>query len=218
MKDKYLILYNFIGITTVVLTTILFFGFHFSTPLFIDSVSLKQNPNYYFQNGLFHLLAILIAIFGVMGIWEVICKNKIKLSYFSKVLIYIFINILYPILALFIQKAYETDVSKYNYSAESDSLMIAYIGMHLLLCFGALIYYPFINLLAYITFNTKCSHILWEYIYRFLIVLIILFMPCCLTSQFIWEYVFIYFILFAYVLYFYKSISYVKLKRLKNKN
>lgn len=104
----------------------------------------------------------------------------------NKIFIYTWINISYIIYCVCILPAYMLDLEKYVYNGSADSMGIPFFNELFSLLFIALIYYPAINLLFFVKYNTKIKRRFYDFI----------FILCGL--YFIWNTVIIFLMQFSY--------------------
>ena len=200
MKDKIKNFYKspikIFGIITILLSLVLLFGCHFHLPDFYTDRELADqiaqtvapsevskavkhllNPKYNIYNWIFQIFGwvVTLLIFSVCFRVNEFREFKALTVLNRKLFVYLWINISYLIWSFTYVPAYMTDLEKYVYNGMADSMGIPLFGMIGMLIFIGIIYYPVMNLLAFVTFNTKIKRIfynfLWAIAFLFWIVL-----------------------------------------------
>ncbi len=174
------------GIVTLILGLILLFETNFKTPDFYidydaanklidmqDEIQadkmLKQleNKNYKIFNSIFHgfslsLIFLLISIvFKTKTINELFNINLMK----NKKFIYPWINISYILYTICWLGHYMRNLENYVYPSNADSIGIPLFFTFLTMAYMALIYYPGVNILFFITYNTKICGRIYSFIF-----------------------------------------------------
>jgi len=174
-----------------------------------------KNPQYDFQNGLFHILSISGGLFFLcLVIKSKICENMtVRKICFNKFLIYLLWNILYIIFAHFSVITTVIELEKYVYPATADSMGIPEFFISAFYYYAGFIYYPVINILTFIVYNTKFSNKFLVLIYQAFFILLMLDMIMKIFSQFSPHYIILYFVYISYLLLISDSIRYLHNKK-----
>ena len=170
------------GLAVIILSLVLLYGCQFHIPDYYtnkvmadeiaqtvppDEVSKAVehlvNKKYFIFNTIFQLWGICISAFLFTLIFKINEFKRLKNIRIlnNKLFVYLWINLIYPIWAFCYTNLYMQDITKYVYNGAADSLGIPFfttIGM--IISFG-IIYYPSVNLLAFLTYNTKINR--WIY-------------------------------------------------------
>lgn len=177
-----IIIFSFI---TLIFTIILFAGIHFNLPEFYtdrnSAYELAQiNPDTVraatagLENSAFKLYNFIFQLWGwsvILTIFTVIFKicdfGKFKNLTFlkNKYFIYLWVNLSYIIYALCYVPVYMADLEKYVYHRYADSMGIPFFGILFAFVFLALAYYPVMNLLIWVTYNTKIRRKFYSFLY-----------------------------------------------------
>jgi len=126
-----------------------------------------ENINYKIYNPIFQLWGI----FGILLLFTSVFKiNEFKkifnIKFFEhKSIIYLFANLNYIIYAACLMPVYMQDLDKFVYNRYADSMGIPFFGMLFSLIFFALIYYPVVNFLLFVTCNTDIKSRFYNFIY-----------------------------------------------------
>lgn len=221
---------------TVLLTLALLIGTHFTLPDFYtdrdmayqlaqinpDAVraSTKGLENFVFKlyNFIFQVwgwsfvLAILSAVFKINTFGEFKNIPILKNKYF----IYLWFNLSYIIYAICYIPVYMADLEKFVYYRYADSMGIPFFGILFAFVFLAAAYYPAVNLLIWVTYNTKIKRKFYSFLY------ILGMLGVSLNAIGLFFMKFSYFILvlnlihFINIMLFLYSIRYLKEKSLNN--
>ena len=121
------------------------------------------NKKYLIFNTIFQLWGLSLAVFLFTVIFKIKdFKHITNINVLNnKLFVYLWINLIYPVWGICYTFVYMQDITKYVYNGAADSLGIPFfttIGM--IISFG-IIYYPSVNLLAFLTYNTKINR--WIY-------------------------------------------------------
>lgn len=171
-----------------------------------------ENINYKIYNPIFQLWGI----FGILLLFTLIFKiNKFKkifnIKYFEhKSIIYLFANLNYIIYAVCLMPVYMRDLDKFVYNMSADSMGIPFLGMLFSLIFFALIYYPVVNFLLYVTYNTDIKSKFYNFIYILSAIWLIVDWYGILTMKFSYLTIIlnlIYLTWFTLIIYSYKKIT-----------
>ena len=222
-----------LGVILVLLSLILLLGCHFQVPDFYTNRELADNiaqtvmpmevdnavkhllnPKYDFYNIIFQIWGY----FVVAIIFSIIFKIKefkdfkgIKI-FNKKLFVYLWLNFSYIFWCLFYVLGNMIDLYKYVYNGAADSMGIPLFTTIAVLTFIGIIYYPVMNILSFITFNTRIK----RKFYIILWVLCLLFLSRVVLDSFTWKFTyfhlildFIYFVWFFFIIY---AIGYMKNK------
>lgn len=205
------------GLAAILLSLVLLVGCHFQFPDFYtnreladqiaQTVSPKDvgqavnhlvNPQYNIFNWIFQIWGWIVTLFIFAACFRVNEFKKFKtLNVLNKKLFtYLWINISYIIWSYAYVSGYMIDLEKHVYNGAADSMGIPFFGMLVMLTFIGIIYYPLMNLLSFVTFNTKIKRIF----YNFLWVLIFLFWNIFALDSFSWKFTYFHLILDLYYL------------------
>ncbi len=234
IKDFYKNPIKFFGFLTILLSLVLLFGCHFHLPDFYtnrelanqiansvsargvtDAVKHLLNPQYDIYNWIFQIWGwvLTLLIFSACFRVEKFKKFKELTVLNKKLFVYLWINISYLIWCYAYVSGYMIDLEKYVYNRGADSMGIPFFGMIGVLGFIGQIYYPIMNLLAFVTFNTKIKRIF----YNFLWGIIFLFWAVIALDSFSWKFSYFhlildlyYFISFVFIIY---AIGFTKNKK-----
>lgn len=170
------------GLIVLILTLILLYGCNFQLPPFYTDRELADqiaqsvtpeevdgavahliNPKYFVFNKIFKLWGLFIAFFAFTAIFKITEFKKFRNIRIltRKAFIYPWINLSFPIWGFCYVNAYMTDIVKYVYNWAADSFGIPLFSAVCFIIFIGIIYYPVINLLSFVTFNTKIKR--WIY-------------------------------------------------------
>lgn len=225
IRDFYKNSFKFFGFILVLLTLILLFGCHFHFPEFYTNRELADNiaqtvlpgevgaavkhllnPRYNFYNTIFQIWGYFVIVFLFSFIFKIKeFKDFKEIAIFNKKsFVYSWINLSYIFWSLFYVSGYMIDLYKYVYNGYADSMGIPLFSMISVLTFIGIIYYPIINILSFITYNTKIRRIFYKVLWGlcFLLLLIIA------VDSFTWKFTYInlfldliYFIWFFFIVY-----------------
>ena len=217
IKDFYKNPIKIFGLIVIILSLVLLFGCHFHFPDFYTNRELADNlaqtvipsevsytvkhllnPKYNFYNTIFQIWGYCITVFVVSLIFKIKEFKSFKEINLlnNKLFIYLWINLSYLIWSFFYVMGYMIDLEKYVYNWAADSMGIPFFTMIGMLTFIGIIYYPIINILSFITFNTKIRRIF----YNFLWGLGFLFLLRIALDSCIWKFTYIH--LFLDLFYF----------------
>lgn len=221
---------------SLLLGLILLFGCYFQLPDFYTDRTLADsiaqtatrntiyeatehliNPKYNLYNHIFQIwgwfvsLALFCLIFKVKEF-----KNFKNLSIFNnKKFVYLWINLSYVLFLPLNTIGYMVDVDKYVYPYYADSMGIPLFTCIAMNVFVGIIHYPLVNLLAFITYNTKIK----RFFYNFLWVGLFLYWLLVAYGAYYWKFTYLqiilnlyFFIWFMFIIY---SIGYVKNKSIE---
>ena len=185
------------GFLALVFTFLLMFGCHFHLPDYYTNrkvaEELAQLPqttetiktytsllsfSYKVYNQVFQLWGYFIALFVFTLIFRInTFKGFKQLSIMNKKpFIYFWFNISYPIWAIFFVPAFMVDLEKFVYNYSADSFGIPYFFIISSLVSFASIYYPVMNVLSFITFNTKIKRIFYNIVWYLILFVVLLSM------------------------------------------
>lgn len=83
----------------------------------------------------------------------------------NKIFIYLWINLSYLLYCICYIPAYMTDLEKYVYNSYADSMGIPFFTELFISIFIGLIYYPVINVLFFIVYNTKIKGRFYDFLF-----------------------------------------------------
>lgn len=221
------------GLITILLSLVLLFGCKFHLPDFYTNLELAEqiaqtvppsevnqtvkhllNSQYDVFNLIFQIWGLVITLLIFSVCFRVNDFKKFKnLTVLNKNLfVYLWINISYVIWSFAYVFSYMIDIEKYVYNSGADSMGIPLFEIIGMLTFIGIIYYPSVNLLAFITFNTKIKRIF----YNFLWFLAFCFWGVCALDNFSWKFTYFHLILDLYYLIWFVLIIYA-IGYIKNK-
>lgn len=193
------------GIITLLLTIILCIktGFHFpeyyTDRAFADKlaqtvardevyekIKYLVNPDYRIYNLLFQIWGWFIACFTFLAIFKVKHFSDFKyLKIFNKKLfVYLWVNISYVVYSVLFIIFAMIDITKFVYHWTADSYSIPLFLLIFMFLYSAIIYYPIINILSFITYNTKIKNVLLQIFWSFGFLFLLFFMLCTTISKF----------------------------------
>lgn len=216
---------KFFGLAVILLSLVLLFGCHFCLPDFFtnrelaeqiaqtvaprevaESVKYLLNPKYNIYNWIFQIWGwgVTLLIFSICFRVNEFKKFKELTVLNRKLFVYLWINISYLIWSFAYVSGYMIDIGKYVYNGAADSMGIPLFGMIGLFTFIGTIYYPVINLLSLVTFNTKIKRIFYNFLWAF----VLLFWVVCALDSVSWKFTYFhlildlfYFISFIFIIY-----------------
>ena len=164
------------GLIVLILTLILLYGCNFQLPPFYTDRELADqiaqsvtpeevegavahllNPKYFVFNKIFKLWGLFIAFFAFTAIFKITEFKKFRniKVLTRKSFVYPWINLAFPVWGFCYVNSYMTDIVKYVYNWAADSFAIPLFSAVSIIILTGIIYYPVINLLSFVTFNTK---------------------------------------------------------------
>ncbi len=172
------------------------------------------NPQYKTNNFLFQIWGWSLVFFIFTTIFRVKNFNTFKnLNFFkNKIFIYLWINFSYILFITLFLIIFMNDIMEGVYHWTSDSLSIPLFTMGFILLYSTLVYYPLINVLSYITYNTKIKRKLYQlfwglgFIINLCLIIFSMFIKFTYLSLFLYLYYLIWLILIIY------SINHIKNK------
>lgn len=213
------------GLILILLSLILFFCCHFHFPDFYTNEELADkiaqtvtprevseavkhllNSEYNIYNWIFQIWGWIVTLLVFSTCFKVNEFRKFReLTILNrKLFVYIWINISYLFWSFAYVSGYMIDLEKYVYNGAADSMGIPLFEMIGMLTFIGIIYYPIINLLSFLTFNTKIKRIF----YNFLWAIVFLFWIILALDSFSWKFTYFhlildlyYFIWFIFIIY-----------------
>lgn len=211
------------SVLTAVLALILLIGTHFQMPDYytnyeaahhavqitdkvqaIKAVEGFKNVQYKIFNPIFHLFALSSIILLITLIFRTKTfkdLSNIKLLK-NKKFIYSWINLSYIPYAILWLGHYMANLGIYVYPIHSDSMGIPFFSAFLTMCSLALLYFPIMNILFYIIYNTKIC----QKFYSFVLLLVMLYYLEVFTESF-----FSHFSFWTYGLYIYLIVTFALL-------
>ena len=126
----------------------------------------KLNPRYNLINSLFKIWAWLVSFSIVIVVTKIKTWSDFKNLPIieNKKFIYVWINISFILFAISALISTMNDLSKYVYPSGTDSIGIALFFMIGFMVMIAIIYYPLINLLFFIIYNTKITNKFYSFV------------------------------------------------------
>lgn len=215
IKDFYKNPIKFFGLAAILLSLVLLFGCHFHSPDFFTNRELADqiaqtvaprevskavkhllNPQYNIYNLIFQIWGWVVTLLIFSACFRVNEFKKFKeLTVLNrKLFVYIWINISYLIWSFAYVSGYMIDLEKYVYNGAADSMGIPLFGMIGMLTFIGIIYYPTMNLLSLVTFNTKIRRIFYNFLWAFAF----LFWVILALDSFSWKFTYFHLILDLY--------------------
>lgn len=181
-----------------------------------------ENKSYKINNLSLQLFLIvfsffLASLFFKIKTWkEFLTKPIFK----NRVFVYCFINLIYPIWATFQTISYMTDINKFVYAQGNDSIGISLLCSIFSMIYLSLLYYPLINFIIFIAYNTQITSFFYSLIYVIItMILLILFVLQASTYIFSWYLLPQYFVYIVLILIMINTnIEYIKRKILYKKN
>ena len=186
IKDFYKNPIKIFGILVVILSLVLLFNCHFHYPDYYTNRELADNiaqtvapkevneavkhllnPQYKFYNTLFQIWGYIVAAFSFTLIFRIKKFKDFKaINVFNKKLfVYLWINVSYLIWGVLHSVAYITDIEKYVYNGAADSLGLPLFELVYIIALIIALYAPVLNVLSFITFNTKIKRIFYNFIW-----------------------------------------------------
>ena len=171
-----------------------------------ESVKHLLNPKYNIYNCIFHIWGWFVILFVFSFCFRVNEFRKFKeLTFLNrKLFVYLWINLSYLVWGFAYIVGFMLNLDKHVYNSGADSLAIPFFFMLGILHFIGIIYYPVINILSFVTFNTKIKRIFYNFIWAFLF----LFWLLCAIYSFSWQFTYFhlildlfYFISFIFIIY-----------------
>lgn len=221
------------GLAVILLSLILLFGCHFILPDFFTNKELAEqivqvveideaydaikhlfNPRYEIYNWIFQIWgwAVALLIFSVCFKVNEFKKFMNLTVLNQKNFVYLWINISYIIWGFMYVLGFMVDIDKSVYNYAADSTSIPFIMMIGFVTFIGILYYITMNLLAFVTFNTRIKRIFYNFFWAF----IFLFWIIIASFSFSWKFSYYhlimdlyYFIMFIFIIY---AIGYTKNK------
>lgn len=225
VKDFYKNPIKIFGLIAILLSLVLLFGCKFNLPGFYtdrelafqiaqtvapggvrEAVKHLINPQYIIYNPVFQIWGWSVVLLVFSACFRVSEFKKFKELKFlnGKLFAYLWINLSYLLWSFAYVSAYMINLEKRVYNGAADSMGIPLFGMIGTLTFVGIIYYPLINLLAFITFNTKIKRIF----YNLLWALVFLFWCIFAQDSCSWKFTYFglilnlcYFIWFVFIIY-----------------
>lgn len=170
----------------LLLSLIIIFWTHFSLPnYYIDknaaweaansvAVSEAASATAVYENAKYKIFNPIFQLWGLLGVFTLFAlifkikefKTLFNIKFFEhKSIIYLFANLNYIIYAACLMPVYMQDLDKFVYNMSADSMGIPFFGMLFSLIFFALIYYPVVNFLLFVTYNTDIKNKFYNFIY-----------------------------------------------------
>jgi len=226
------------GIITLVLTVFLAIevGFHFPdyyinrefANQLANSVSKDEvnqtiksliNPNYKIYNMLFHLWGWALTVFSYTIIFRINNFLDFKNLKFlnKKLFVYTWINVSYIIFSIFYTISFMTNIMMYVYHWSADSFSIPLFTIFFAFVFGAIIYYPLVNILFYIVYNTRINRLFYKIILVLGFVFILLLIFSNITYKFTYINLILNFYYLMWLIFIAYSIWYMKTKNVQLK-
>lgn len=186
IKDFYKSPIKIFGIIVVILSLALLFSCNFHYPDYYTNRELADNiaqtvapkevneavkhllnPQYKFYNILFQIWGYFVAAFSFTLIFRIKEFKDFKaINVFNKKLfVYLWINISYLIWGILRSTAYITDLGQYVYNGNADSLGLPLFELVCIIAVIIALYAPTVNILSFITFNTKIKRTFYNFIW-----------------------------------------------------
>ena len=186
IKDFYKSPIKLFGLIAILLSLVLLFSCHFHFPNFYTNQELADkiaqtvapsevseavkhllNSKYDIFNGIFQIWGWIVTLLIFSACFKVNDFRKFKeLTVLNrKLFVYLWINISYLIWSFAFVSSYMIDLEKYVYNGAADSMGIPLFEMISVLTFIGIIYYPAINLLSFVTFNTKIKRLFYNFLW-----------------------------------------------------
>lgn len=172
------------------------------------------NPRYNIYNWIFQIWGWMVVLFIFSVCFRVNKFKKFKeLSVLNrKLFAYLWINISYLVWGFAYVSGYMIDLEKYVYNWAADSMGIPLFSMVVTLTFVGIIYYLVLNLLSFVTFNTKIKRLF----YNFLWAMIFLFWAILAIDSFTWKFTYFHLVLdlyyFIWLIFIIYAMGYIKNK------
>jgi len=225
IKDFYKNPIKLFGLVAILLSLVLLFGCHFHFPDFYTNRELADqiaqtvspeevskavkhllNPKYNIYNWIFQIWGWFVTLFIFSACFRVNeFKKFTQLTVLNrKLFVYLWINISYIIWSYAYVSGYMIELEKYVYNGAADSLGIPLFTIIGMLTFMGIVYYPAMNLLSFVTFNTKIKRVFYNFLWAFAF----LFVAVNAQSSFLWKFTYFhlildlyYFITFIFIIY-----------------
>lgn len=213
------------GLITILLSLVLLFSCHFHCPDFFTNRELADkiaqtvassdvpkavehllNPQYNIYNWIFQIWGwtVTLLIFSVCFRVNEFKKFKELKVLNKKLFVYLWVNISYLIWSFAYISSYMIDLEKYVYNGAADSMGIPFFTMLGMQVFIGIIYYPVMNILSFVTFNTKIRRIFYNFLWFFAFI----FWAIIALDSFTWKFTYFhlildlyYFISFIFIIY-----------------
>ena len=192
IKDFYRNPIKLFGLVVILLSLVLFFCCKFHFPDYYTNRELAAqiaqtvepeevshavwhllNPQYKIYNLIFQLWGLSVILFIFSVCFKLFEFKKFKELTFlnKKFFVYIWINVSYLIWSFAYVPSYMIDLKKYVYNWRADSMSIPLFDIIGTLAFFGILYYVAVNILSFITFNTKIKRtfyiLLWGFVFLF---------------------------------------------------
>lgn len=195
------------GVIILILTAILYFKTDFEFPDYYTNRALADklaqdvmsydvektvkhliNPLYKIYNFIYHIWAIFIALFVFSVIFRTYKFSSYKnIKIFNnKIFVFIWANLSYIIFGICSYNSAIAEIKKTVYNGMADSFGIIYLLLHIIPFLIAIFYYPFINILLYLTYNLKNKYYFINFFWHLCLIIIICSTLCNIDSQFIY--------------------------------
>ena len=222
------------GIIVIILTLLLFFGCRFSLPdFYINRDSAFQivqtvppsdsflavehllNPKYKIFNFIFQSWSWVITLFVFSLIFRIkTFKNFKELNFLNnKWFVYLWINLSFFLWSFIYVSGYMNNLEKYVYNSAADSMSIPLFEMIGTIIFIGIIYFPLINILSFITFNTKIKRNLYYFIWICILLFNILLIVHCFNWKFTYLNIILCFYYFIWLIFSIYAIGFIKNKQ-----
>ena len=159
-----------------------------TVPISAISTATKHlfNPKYDIENSMFQIWAWLFAALLFCVIFRINKYDNLKnIKIFSnKYFLYLWVNLSYPIFSFCYLCTYMSDLEKYVYNSAADTFAIPMLGMLVTIFMFSVIYYPLINLIIFVTYNTKIKRLLYKIIWLILIFILLILVIICFIYHF----------------------------------
>ena len=131
----------------------------------------------------------------------------------NKLFIYIWINVSYLLFSIFFTVSFMGHLNNYVYHWTADSIGIPLLTVIFLFVFGIIIYYPYINILTYITYNTGIKNVFYQIVWYIGFIPILFFIFYSIDSGFTYINLILNFYYLMSLIFIIYSIGYLKLKK-----
>lgn len=186
IKDLFKNPIKLFGLIAILLSLILLFSCHFHFPdLYtnrelaiqiaqtVDPLEVPEavkhllNPKYDIYNWIFQIWGWVVTMLIFSACFKVNEFRKFKelIVLNRRLFVYLWINISYLIWSFAFVSAFMIDLENYVYNGAADSMGIPLFDMIFVLTFIGIIYYPTINLLSLVTFNTKIKRLFYNFLW-----------------------------------------------------
>lgn len=186
IKDIYKNPIKLFGLVAILLSLVLLFGCHFHFPDFYTNRELADkiaqtvtprevsnavehllNPKYNLYNWIFQIWGWVVTLLIFSVCFKVSEFRKFKeLTVLNRNLfVYLWINISYLIWSFAFVSGFMIEFEKYVYNGAADSMGIPLFELIAVITFIGIIYYPAINLLSFVTFNTKIKRLFYNFLW-----------------------------------------------------